>query len=197
MSWQLEGTYFENCNCDSVCPCTTSGLTAPGDQERCLVALFFNVERGEVDGVDVGGLTVGLVADAPALMSEGNWRAGVILDSAGSEEQHEKLGAVFSGQLGGIPAMIAPMIGENLGVQVAEIRYENDGARHRVTVAGSTLEVEDTSQLEDGPLMITGLAFPNREISIAKGTQGPFEAFGLEFGAVGKNGHASPFSWSG
>lgn len=27
MPWRLEGTYFENCNCDMACPCTTSGLT--------------------------------------------------------------------------------------------------------------------------------------------------------------------------
>jgi hypothetical protein len=25
MAWQLQGRYFENCSCDMVCPCTTSG----------------------------------------------------------------------------------------------------------------------------------------------------------------------------
>ena len=28
MAWTLEGTYFENCSCDTICPCTWSGLTA-------------------------------------------------------------------------------------------------------------------------------------------------------------------------
>ena len=55
MPWHVEGTYFENCNCDMVCPCSTSGLTAPADNERCNVALAFHVETGEVNGVDVGG----------------------------------------------------------------------------------------------------------------------------------------------
>jgi hypothetical protein len=34
-------------------------------------------------------------------MSEGNWRLGVLIDDRASDEQVEKLGAVFGGQLGG------------------------------------------------------------------------------------------------
>ena len=61
MSWRVERTYFENCSCDMVCPCTTSSLALPGDTGRCLVALFFqlfNVASGGVEGSDVSGLTV-------------------------------------------------------------------------------------------------------------------------------------------
>ncbi len=86
-------------------------------------------------------------------------------------------------------SVMAPLIGENLGVEVVEIDYADDGKRHRATIDGSTLEVEDTVLLEDGtPVMITGLPFPNFEVSVAKGTNGPLKAFGLEFGGVGKNG---------
>ena len=69
MAWQLEGTYFENCSCDMVCPCTTSGLTMPADQDRCRVVLAFHVDQGEVEGVDVSDKTVVVVADTPPLMS--------------------------------------------------------------------------------------------------------------------------------
>jgi len=31
MAWQLQGRYFENCSCDMVCPCVTSGMTMPAD----------------------------------------------------------------------------------------------------------------------------------------------------------------------
>ena len=74
MAWNLEGTYFENCPCDMVCPCSTSGLTMPADAERCQVVLVFHTERGQVDGVDVSGLTVAMVADTPRVMAEGNGR---------------------------------------------------------------------------------------------------------------------------
>ena len=45
MSWQLSGTYFENCNCDVTCPCAISSFSVPGDYERCIVLLAFHVDR--------------------------------------------------------------------------------------------------------------------------------------------------------
>ena len=100
MAWKLEGTYFETCSCDVVCPCTAS-LALGADLDRCRVTLVFNVAHGEVEGTDVSGLVVAAVADTPKVMSDGNWRLGVFIDAAASDEQAEKLGAVFSGQLGG------------------------------------------------------------------------------------------------
>ena len=44
MAWNLEGTYFENCSCDTICPCTWSGLTAPATHDRCLAMLAFHVD---------------------------------------------------------------------------------------------------------------------------------------------------------
>src|SRR4029453_12499020 len=82
MAWRLEGTYFENCPCDMVCPCTTSGLTMPADVERCRVVLVFNVGSGEIDGTDVSGLTVAMLADTPQLMADGDWRVGLFMDEA-------------------------------------------------------------------------------------------------------------------
>ncbi len=103
MTWHLEGSAFETCPCDVVCPCVTSAFTAPADVERCHLVLSFHIDSGEVDGVDVSGLNVTMFGDTPAIMAEGNWRLGWFMDAAASEEQAEKLRAVFSGQLGGPP----------------------------------------------------------------------------------------------
>ena len=65
MTWHVEGTYFENCSCDMVCPRTTSGLSEPADYERCQVVLAFHVDSGEVEGVDVSGLSVAVVPLRP------------------------------------------------------------------------------------------------------------------------------------
>jgi len=99
MSWKLAGSYFETCSCDVVCPCTAS-FALGATLDRCNVVLVFHVTDGEVEGVDVGGLTVAAVADTPKVMSEGNWRVGVFIDAAASDAQAEKLGAVFSGGSG-------------------------------------------------------------------------------------------------
>src|ERR671932_1402529 len=104
-----------------VCPCSTSALTMPADTERCRVVLVFHVNSGEVDGTDVSGLTVGVLADTPPVMADGNWRVGVFMDEAASQEQAENLGAVFSGQPGGPLEVLTPLIGEMLGIVTAPI----------------------------------------------------------------------------
>src|SRR5712664_2436328 len=109
MSWKLTGSYFETCSCDVVCPCTAS-LALGATLDRCRVTLVFRVADGEVEGTDVSGLTVAALADTPKVMSDGNWRLGVFIDAAASDEQAEKLGAVFGGPLGGPVDMLAPLV---------------------------------------------------------------------------------------
>ena len=201
MAWHLEGTYFENCPCDMVCPCTTSGLTKPADTERCQVVLVFHIDSGEVDGVDVTGLAVAVLADTPRVMADGNWRVGVFMDEAATREQAEKLGAVFSGQLGGPMEALSGLIGENLGVEVAPIEYEDDGRRHQVRIGEfSEIEIEDfvPPQIPEGEVSkLTGIFHPaNSTLTIAQATTSRVNAFGLEFSHEGKNGHSAPFSWA-
>src|SRR6185295_11362931 len=84
------------------------------------------------------------IADTPKVMTEGNWRLGVYVDEQASDEQLDKLVKVFSGQLGGPMATLAPLIGEVLGVERAAIEVSDDGRRHSVRVGGSIdFEIED------------------------------------------------------
>jgi hypothetical protein len=184
-----------------VCPCTTSGLTMPADYDRCRVVLVFHVDAGTVEDVDVSGLTVAVLADTPPVMADGNWRVGVFMDAAASQEQAEKLGAVFAGQLGGPMAMLAPLITEMLGVQTAPIEYLEDGRRHRVRIGDEVdITVEDfvPPQTPEGPVeKLTGMFHPaNSTLTIARATASRVNAFGLAFDNTGKNGHSAPFSWA-
>ena len=202
MAWQLNGTYFENCSCDMVCPCTTSGLTMPADQERCRVVLAFHVDSGDVDGLDVSDKTVVVVADTPQVMSDGNWRVGVVMDAAASPEQAAALGAIFGGQSGGPMAGLAPLISEMIGMETAQIAYRNDGRRHTLKVADLIdIEIEDfvpPQLLPDGDVeMLTGMFHPaNSTLTVAKANRSQVSVFGLEFANDGKNGHSAPFSWA-
>jgi hypothetical protein len=65
MAWKLDGTYFENCSCEMVCPCTTSGFAAKASYDRCNFLLVFHIDRGTIEGTDVSGLTVGIIGDTP------------------------------------------------------------------------------------------------------------------------------------
>jgi hypothetical protein len=201
MGWHVSGTYFENCSCDMVCPCTASGLSLPADQKRCRGLLAFHVEHGEVEGVDVADRSVVVVFDTPPIMNQGNWRVGIVMDQAASPEQAAKLGAVFGGQLGGPMALIAPLIGEMLGTVTAPIEYVDDGRRHLLRVTDLIdVEIEDfvapgnpSGEVE----RLTGVFHPaNSTLTIATAGRARFEIFGLSVANDGKNGHWAPFSWS-
>src|SRR5436190_4821969 len=143
MAWKIEGSYFETCSCDVVCPCTAS-LALGATKDHCRATLVFNIKSGEVEGVDVSGLTVAAVADTPRVMTDGTWRLGVFIDAAASDEQADKLGGVFSGALGGPMEALGPLVGENLGVERAPIEVREEGLRHSVRIGEAVdFEIED------------------------------------------------------
>jgi hypothetical protein len=184
-----------------VCPCSTSGLTAPGDYDRCHVALAFHIGSGHVEDVDVSGLTVAVVADTPPLMADGGWRMGMFMDAAASPPQADALAAVFSGQAGGPMAALAPLVGEMLGMEVAPIEYVDDGRRHSVKIGASIdLAVEDFVSPLDATgagVKVSGIGFPADTLAAGTATTSRVDAFGLEWSNEGKNAFSAPFAWSG
>lgn len=199
MSWKLEGSYFETCSCDVICPCTAS-LALGATNDRCNVVLVFNVKTGEVDGTDVSGLTVAAVCDTPKVMSEGNWRLGVVIDAAASEEQAQKLGGVFSGALGGPMEALGPLVGENLGVERLPIEVHEDGLKHSIRIGEEVdFEIEDVVPfgVESGePAKITGIFHPvGSELTVARATRSKIDAFGIQY--EGKAAFSSSqFAWA-
>lgn len=202
MPWQLEGTYFENCNCDVVCPCGASAFAAPADYDRCNAMLAWHIDSGHVDETDVSDRNVVLVLDSPKQMSEGNWRIGMFMDDRASDEQIKKLGAIFTGEMGGPMANLVPLVGEILGMEVAPIEHVDDGRHHRVRVGDAVVvDIEDiVSPFDpDGPPpMITGTRHPvNSDLTPAKALFARVRGLGVEYSADGQNGFSTPFSWSG
>jgi hypothetical protein len=200
MVWSMDGTYFENCNCDAICPCTWSGLSLPSTHDRCKVVLNYHIDHGAIDGVEVSGLTFALVVDTPPVMVDGNWRVGVLLDGQATSEQVAQLGAVLSGQKGGPPAMLHPLIGEMLGVEQMPVTYENDGRRHRVRWGDAvSMEIEDFyAGPQRSPVRLENVFHPSNStltVGTSVGTQ--VDAFGINFGETGSSGASAPFSWSG
>jgi len=198
MAYRMHGTYFENCNCDVACPCGASNLAFPATYDRCRVLLAFNVSDGEVDGVDVSGKSVAILADTPKQMTDGGWRVGVFVDAAASDEQREKLLAVFGGEQGGPPAMFGPLMGEMLGVEVAPIEFVDDGRRHSVRIGDAVdIEIEDFAGAQEGSVMtLSGIGHPaNSTLVMAHATRSTIKAFGLELDLAGQNGHSAPFAW--
>ena len=199
MAWNLEGSYVETCSCELMCPCNLS-MDHGATYDFCRATLVFDILEGEVDGTDIGGTQVAAIADTPKVMTEGNWKLGVFIDDAASDEQVEKLGAVFGGQLGGPMEMLGPLIGENLGMERAPIEVHDDGLRHSVRIGDAVdFEVEDIVPfgIQTGePVRMSGMFHPaGAELTIAEARRSDIDAFGIAY--AGKSAlSTSHFAWA-
>ena len=199
MAWKIKGSYFETCSCDLICPCNAS-FDHGATYDFCRVTLIFNIKEGEIEGTDVGGVKVAVIADTPKVMTEGNWKLGMFVDEGATDEQVEKLTAVFGGQLGGPMEALSPLVGEMLGVERAAIDVTEDGLRHSVKIGDAIdFEIEDIVPfgIETGePARLSGLFHPvASELTIAEATRSKINAFGIEF--EGKSAlSTAEFSWA-
>jgi len=147
-----------------------------------------------------GGLKVAAIADTPKVMTEGNWRLGMFIDERATDEQAEKLTAVFGGQMGGPMEGIVPLVGEMLGVERAAIEVVDDGLRHSVRIGDAIdFEIEDIVPfgIDTGePVRLVGIFHPvASELTAAEAKRSKINAFGIEY--EGKTGlSTSEFSWA-
>jgi hypothetical protein len=190
MSWNLAGSYVETCSCELMCPCNLS-FDHGATYDFCRVTLVFNIREGAVDSTDISGRKVALIADTPKVMTDGNWRVGVFVDDGASEAQFDQLVQVFSGQLGGPMAGLAPLIGEMLGVERAVIDVKDDGLQHSVRIGDVIdFEIEDIVPfgVETGePVKFSGMFHPaGSDLTMAEAKRSRINAFGIEF--EGKTG---------
>ena len=199
MAWNVKGTYFETCSCDLFCPCNIS-LAHGATYDYCRVTLVFNITEGEVDGTDVGGLTVAAIADTPKVMTDGNWKLGIFIDDKASDEQADKLAGVFTGQLGGPMAALGPLVGEVLGVERVPIEVREEGLSHSVKI-GDAVDFEIEEVIPFGkeppePVLVTGMFHPvSSEFTVAEAKRSNINGFGIQY--EGKTGIvASSFSWA-
>jgi len=200
MAWNLQGKFYENCSCDAICPCTWSNLAHRATNDYCRFAMAFEVDSGDVEGLDLSGRSFVLVGEAPPNMAEGNWKLGVFVDDGASSEQVAKLGEVLSGQLGGPPAALGPLLGEFLGIEQAAISVESDGDGHRVKV-GDAVDYSGAPVLVEGGerVSLTNIvAHPaGPTMSLAPVSRSAVSAFGIEYSGSDLSGFAHPFRWQG
>jgi len=101
MAWQLSGRSVELCSCSMLCPCWLGPEGKP-DQGWCAGAFGFDIERGNSDGVNLGGTRVVLAAQWPGNFFGGNGTARLYLGDGASAQQRQELEAIFSGKKGGL-----------------------------------------------------------------------------------------------
>jgi hypothetical protein len=140
MAYRLEGKLLEVCTCNVICPCWVG---ADPDGGTCDGTLSWHFDKGEINGVDVSGLTLAILCHIPGNILKGNWRAVVFVDEKASPQQEEAILNAFTGKLGGPIAEFANLIGEVVAVERAPITFEVEKGKGRLRIGSAvTADVE-------------------------------------------------------
>jgi hypothetical protein len=138
MAYQLEGSLLEVCTCNILCPCWVG---EDPDGGKCDGLLAWHVDSGTINGTDVSGRTLALLAHIPGNVLEGNWRVVVYVDDGASDEQQQAMLDVWTGKLGGPVADLAQLVGEVMAVERAPILFHVEGVRGTIKI-GDTVEAQ-------------------------------------------------------
>jgi hypothetical protein len=195
-AWKVSGTYFEACNCAAACPCVF--LSAPTEGE-CTAIIAWHIDQGSFGGMTLNGLNVAMLAHTPGHMPQTKWNVALYLDEHASADQQKALGGVFSGQAGGHLAVLAPLIGEVMGVKAVPIEYSANGKERSLRIpdiaevgieamggqGGSlvTIEHHPLTQVPDQPAVVS----TSKKLSI--------HDYGMSLEFSGKNGFYSAFAY--
>lgn len=138
MPYHVKGNMVEICTCKIMCPCW---LGEDPDGGTCDGVLAWQIDEGAVEGVDVSGVNLVILAHLPGNALQGNWRAVLYMDDGASAQQEEAVLNVFSGKLGGPIADLAQLIGEVAAVHRAPIAFAAEGVNGSLRV-GQAIEAD-------------------------------------------------------
>jgi hypothetical protein len=202
MAWQITGDYFENCNCDVVCPCLFSPnapLTSKPTAGACEVAFGFHIDRGSYDAATLDGLNVALIARTPGPMAQGNWSVALYLDERADEQQRQALQSIFTGAVGGPLATLTPLISTILGAKTVPITFHKEGKRRSIDIPSvMQMAVRALPSINPDEEIWAKNAHPfASSVSLAVGEEkSTWADYGMRWDNSGKNGHYAPISWS-
>jgi hypothetical protein len=197
-NWRIEGEYFESCNCELLCPCLLSEARARPTEGHCDVVITTHITSGSYGNVDLSGLNGVQVITTPGPMSQGGGTLAVYLDARANDAQRAALESILTGQAGGPPSLMSPMIARRLPTKTAAITYSSDGKTFKVAIPGITdVTVEGVTGARHQVVWLENVGHPySRRLAAAKGISSRYQDHALKFENSGRNGHFSPISWS-
>jgi hypothetical protein len=200
MSYHLEGRLLEVCNCRVLCPCW---IGEDPDFGTCDTIIAWHFDKGTVDGVDVSGRTIAMVAHVPGNILEGNWRAAVYLDERVSKEQEDALLKVYTGKAGGPVAELAKLVGEVVSVDKVPVTFTVQGGRGTIKLGDAAYaELEPYTNATGATTTLADTVFstvPGAPVFVGKSPKyrSKNEKLGVDFEISGHNALQSTFVFQG
>lgn len=134
MAYHLEGRLLEVCNCRVLCPCW---IGEDPDNGTCDTVIAWRFDDGNVEGVDVTGTTIAVIAHVPGNILQGNWKAAVYISDNATQKQEEALLKVYTGKLGGPVGDLVKLIAEVVSVERVPITFDVRGGKGTLKVGSA------------------------------------------------------------
>lgn len=168
--WSVEGSYFEGCNCEAICPCRSVNDRpgGPSTYGECFGALSWQIVKGHSGDVDLSGLLVVLsLRYFDRVQPSTPWEVVLYVDERAGTAQHAALADIFLGRAGGtVSQLYGPAIGDVHAVRSAQITLEHGEEVRRINVAGYVTVEAREEVPADGPIRcgIPGFDHPGTEL---------------------------------
>jgi hypothetical protein len=128
----VEGALLEACSCRTLCRCW---IGEDPDGGACDSFNAYHIERGEINGVDVSGLTYVQVVKIPGnVLVPKSWKRVSYVDANATEEQKNAILDAWHGRLGGPLADLNNLIGEDIAIHSSPIDYNLQGGEGTISV---------------------------------------------------------------
>lgn len=189
MAYTLEGRLLEVCTCKTLCPCWVG---EDPDFGTCEGTLAWHFDKGNIDGVDVSGLTFALLCHIPGNILKGNWRVVAYVDHKATEAQQAAILSVYTGKKGGPVADLAKLVGEVVDVERVPFTFDVEKGKGRLRIGNMiTADLEPFKGAGDVPTALIDSIFSTIPGSPAYvGKAGVYKAKAPSLGInVDLNGH--------
>lgn len=196
--WQLEGDYFEGCNCDLICPCI---MLQDPDKGFCNLTVAWHIEKGHYDSIKLDGLNAVAIFIAPGNMFTGpKMKLVFYVDKNANQEQNNALSNIFSGKAGGFFAVAAGFIGEMVGIKSVPITFGIEGKRRWLHIPEHLeLEIEAMKGIEPSKdSLVVNPSFtivPGYDGVISSSAKYSYNDYGFKWDSSSKNGFYSRFKY--
>jgi hypothetical protein len=137
-AWNMKGVLVIACNCEYGCPCNVNGRPTTG---KCEGGWTWQLEQGVYGDVKLDGLCLGLYANWPAAIHEGNGVATSLIDERANTAQREALQALVEGRSAGPWAIFRKTFKELHGPDYVTYEVDSESRLPRVR-AGDALSIE-------------------------------------------------------
>lgn len=169
LPWSIEGTYFEACSCEPICPCRQVGGRDGGRSTFgvCDFALSWWIKAGHCGDLDLTNRRVVMAGSYDDDEPGSPWTVALFVDDGADGAQQSALGDIFLGRAGGTPSRnYSPAIRSVTSVGTAAIRLDHTRRHWRISVEGRVDVAADEEVDSDEPVAcgIPGLDHPGREV---------------------------------